>query len=643
MDAFGEAHTGQQAEDLREALKKARRVLEDSQRTAHVGSFEWDIETDEVSWSAELKRIYALERGFDGTVASFLRHVHPEDLARVQRIIDDALNGRGRLIYDHRILRDDGTVRILHTRGDVIRDPVGKPIRVCGCCWDVTDQRAAEEKVERTVSVLQATIDATADGILVVARDGRITLYNQRFTEMWSIADRFARGVDDDALLKYVTDQLTDPETFRHGVQALYDAPEKEDQDILRFKDGRVFERRSLPHRLGGEIVGRVWSFTDITARDRLLQRAVFLADASRLLATLDIERALEAVAHLAVPFLGDACAIELYEQAGARRLVTVTRGKQLTLPPSATDAVRRGEAVTETRDRLTVVALPLAAKKTTMGALLLAADPAAANGRQGIDRSAAEELAARIASAMENARLYRSLQEAIRARDEFLTIVAHEIRGPLTSLHLGAQFLERGLMSEPTRRAAAKIIQREDLRLSRFVKELMEVARIRDGATELQRELVELTSLVRTVVSNFSADLASTRTELKLEVDEEVTGEWDAHRLQQIVEHLLSNALKFGAGGPVTIGVRETEGRAELSVRDEGQGIAADLLERIFDPFERGVSVRHYGGLGLGLFITRTLVEELGGRIRVETEPGKGTTFRVELPLRRRRDDGSA
>ena len=119
----------------------------------------------------------------------------------------------------------------------------------------------------------------------------------------------------------------------------------------------------------------------------------------------------------------------------------------------------------------------------------------------------------------------------------------------------------------------------------------------------------------------------------MELDVPGRVLGRWDAMRLEQVVTNLLSNALKFGAGCPVLVHLEERAGVARLTVRDGGIGMDAGVRGRLFGRFERGVSERHYGGLGLGLFISQQIVRALGGHIHVESEPGQGATFTVELP----------
>ncbi len=240
-----------------------------------------------------------------------------------------------------------------------------------------------------------------------------------------------------------------------------------------------------------------------------------------------------------------------------------------------------------------------------------------------------------------ERERLLEELRRALHARDAFLTVAAHELRTPLTTLGLRLQTLWREARDEAGTRLSQRVLEqaeamrRQVKRLTELVNGFMEVTRLGEGQLPLQLEHVELCALVRQVAAGLAPEAARAGCTLNIETDCEAPGTWDRLRLEQVLIHLLSNALKYGAGRPVHVRVARVEERARLTVRDEGIGIEPEHLPRIFGRFERAVSERHYGGLGLGLYMTRRLVEALGGTVRVESTPGAGTTFTVELPLR--------
>jgi PAS domain S-box-containing protein len=619
--------------EVQRQLARSEQRLEQVERVAHIGTWEWDPERNVVAWSDELYRIYGLDRHqFLGSYEDFLARIHPEDRQQTVEAVFEAFRGTGAIEYDHRIVRPDGGTRLLHTRGEVVKDEWGKPLRMMGVCWDVTERWDATRALERSVSLLRAIVEATADGILVVDGDGRIAAHNKRFLALWHLEPGLVEKDEDAALLSAVGEQLEDPKGFMQRVRELYDHPDAESFDVLRFKDGRVFERYSGPQRLTTGIVGRVWSFRDVTERERLLRQALFLSEASRLLNSLEVEAALESVAQLALPYMGDACAVDLLaDEGGPRRLLSIAREPAQPISVELPRAVFAGHSLMEVAGEVSYLIVPLLAHGALLGAWTFAAP--APRRYQETDLKLAQDLAERSALAIENARLYRRAREALSAREQFVSIAAHEIRGPITAMHLAVQSLRRSAQQGEADKALFGIIEREDRRLARFVDELLDVSRARSGRMHFHLEPVDLGEITRDVTARFGAELARAGSSLTTTVEGPVVGSWDRSRLDQIVTNLLSNAIKFGRGEPIAIEVSGREGKARLVVRDRGIGIRAGMLERIFQPFERAVSARHYGGLGLGLYIVRTIVEGLGGTVRATSAPGQGATFQVELP----------
>jgi signal transduction histidine kinase len=283
---------------------------------------------------------------------------------------------------------------------------------------------------------------------------------------------------------------------------------------------------------------------------------------------------------------------------------------------------------------------VPLLARDRCFGVMtLLSTTPGRRYGPA--DLRLAEELGGRAALALDNARLYAEAQEAIRRRDEFLLVASHELKTPLTSLQMQAQLVERLLRRyqradlAPERIGKAlQIFNRQLARLGHLVDELLDVTRMNAGRLTLERAPVDLADLSREVVERMRRQLADARCRVELDLDEPVVGRWDRSRLEQVLFNLLSNAMKYGAGALVQVGVRRQADRARLVVRDHGIGIAPADQPRIFDRFERAVSVRSFGGLGLGLYIVRRIVAAHGGSVRVESDLGAGAAFIVELPL---------
>jgi PAS domain S-box-containing protein len=235
--------------------------------------------------------------------------------------------------------------------------------------------------------------------------------------------------------------------------------------------------------------------------------------------------------------------------------------------------------------------------------------------------------------------------QEAIRLRDEFISIASHELRTPITSLLLRLDVFARHSDTQGPKDIETYAIRtrRQLARMERLVQELLDVSRLGAGQLTLTKESVDLEELVNNVVDSLAEDLRRAGCEVAVHSAGPLEGRWDRLRLEQVVENLLRNALIYGAGKPITLTIaRGSEGRAVISVEDHGMGIDKAMQDKVFLRFERGVSAHHYGGLGLGLYISRQIVEAHQGTVRVESELDKGSTFIVELPLQSSKTRGT-
>jgi signal transduction histidine kinase len=255
----------------------------------------------------------------------------------------------------------------------------------------------------------------------------------------------------------------------------------------------------------------------------------------------------------------------------------------------------------------------------------------------EAVDLALAEDLATQCSLALESAHLYEEAHRTIEARNAFIAIAAHELRTPLTALTLHVQRLDTLLRREQASEAArekVRTMSRQIWRLSQLVERMLDVGRITTGRLELHQEQVDVAGLVEQVVGFFAEEATRVGSALRVEDTTGLTAWWDRGRIEQALVNLLANALKFGAGHPIEVHV-SSEGRwVRIAVRDHGIGIAPEALERIFERFERAVSSRQYGGLGLGLFLTRQIAESHGGTIHVESHAGDGSTFVLQLPV---------
>lgn len=250
-------------------------------------------------------------------------------------------------------------------------------------------------------------------------------------------------------------------------------------------------------------------------------------------------------------------------------------------------------------------------------------------------------QLASRVAIALENAFLYRQATDAIRVRDNLLSIASHELKTPLTSINLSIDLLRRVAERAPEDRLREEVFKRAESTwqqlqwLSSLVDELLDVTRINAGRLALRVAEFDLGELVDDVIERFEHQFEQAECVVSLDVTGDAKGEWDRARLEQVLVNLLTNAIKYGAGRPVEVRL-EAGDDLTLSVRDFGIGLLPDDRERVFSPFERSTQAHAFQGLGLGLFITQHIVRSHRGSIECASDgPGLGATFTVRLPRR--------
>src|SRR6185369_10651952 len=242
---------------------------------------------------------------------------------------------------------------------------------------------------------------------------------------------------------------------------------------------------------------------------------------------------------------------------------------------------------------------------------------------------------------ASERERLLEDRRRAVAARDEFIAVAAHELRTPLTTLTLVIDHLVAPVLQPTTELGSVQVqiqhllaLKRQVDRLTVLAGEMLDVSRITSGGSlGLRPGPVDLRDLALEVISRFDLEIQRRRVTVVIDAPDSVPGIWDAARLDQVITNLFSNALKYGLGRPIEVSVRAEPSRALLVVRDHGIGIPQEDQARILGPFAHAVAVRHHEGLGLGLWIAREILNANGGRIKVDSRPGEGSTFTVELP----------
>lgn len=255
-----------------------------------------------------------------------------------------------------------------------------------------------------------------------------------------------------------------------------------------------------------------------------------------------------------------------------------------------------------------------------------------------------AEGIATQASVAMDNARLYSRLKDSVRARDEFLSIASHELKTPLTSLKLQTQIRNRKLLKNDINLFSADALKkmfdtdaRQIERLNRLIDDMLDISRISTGKLTLQLETFDMCSLAKDVLDRFSTQMQEAGTEISIDCQGKAEGTWDKFRIEQVITNLLTNAIRYGNQKPIGVKVKTDSGNAIIEVQDRGIGIAEENQKRIFERFERAISPNEISGLGLGLYIVKQIIDMHNGSIEVKSKIGQGSTFIVQLPMKRR------
>lgn len=535
---------------------------------------------------------------------------------------------------------------------------------------------------------LSRLLPAARDAVFEDLRDGLFVLdADDHVVDLNHTAERIVGHRAADVIGRPATEILTGQ------LRACLDA-EPADSDAAECEigegtDARVYQLRSVPlSDPNGEALGRVVVLRDITAYQQAetLLHASFLAEASAELASsLDFEATLQQVAKLAIPALGDWCTVYMLaeDQEICRVAVAYTDGEKAELaqalrkyPPSpvsnqssVAQAMRTGKpiltpvipdsyvgAIAQDAEHLEIMrrlafrssmTVPLEARGDVLGALaFFTSDP----GRRynTTDLALAEDLARRAGLALDNARLYREAQRAIQARDEFLSVAAHELKTPLTTMLGFAQILlkhltpERQLDDDRLVHRALQAIEQQSERLSRLVTRLLDIARIEGGRMAIEPVVTDLVPLIDSVVETMQGTTSDHR--LVTHAPASLRALVDPLRLEQVLTNLIDNAIKFSPrDGEIEIGLSVNSiGMARLTVTDRGPGIPPEGRDRIFDRFYQARSGDLASGMGLGLYICRQIVEQHGGSISAEFPAQGGTRFVVILPINSTRAEPS-
>jgi len=665
------------AAELAAARRHQERLLLFSD-AADEAIWDWNPVTNQIWWAAGIQALLGpaapkVEPGHGWK----LGRIHPADADRVARELDAAARDPNTASWkaEYRFLRANGSWASVEDRAYFLRDREGHALRVVGAMRDVSALRDSAERLQILAEISRTLSQATLSperlyetlartlaermgdscAVRLLSRDGTTVQTAGFFHRDPDLNERLREAVKiPSSAFEGLTGQVL---SSRHGVLIAHASGDDVRRQVVpsRLRDAIPSTATSsllgAPIALRGRVLGALictrkgpepYTEQDATLLQELADRAALaIANAQQQDELRDREERLR----LAV----EATRLGTWELSPGGRLIRCdARCRELLwLPEEGPVPYDRVIQRIHPDHRARAAALLEAAEGGGGAELRVELRTHREGAEHWIEvharRTVSEVLPLhRLIGTMlditERKRTERQLTEAIRARDEFLSIASHELRTPLTPLRLQLETLRRTAeRMAPDDRFLERmdVALRQTQRLSKLVENLLDVSRITSGRMSLELEQCNLSAVAREVAERFQEEASRAGCAIELSLVEDATGMWDRSRLEQVATNLLSNAIKYGPGHPIEVVVSAESERASVAVSDQGIGVDPEDAARIFQRFERAVSARHYGGLGLGLYIARQIAEAHGGQIAVAERPGGGSTFTLTLPRR--------
>lgn len=631
-------------ESTLEALRLSAKRLAEVQRLAHLGSWELDLVTNHGTASLELLHIFGLEPpefevGF--TAQTFIDILHPDDQEWVQQAHAKAVAQGSSLNYETRIVRPDGTVRYLHALGEIIIDDAGQPVRMIGTSQDITERKLAELALQNSEKRFRALVEhnaeaivlANSEGVVVYASPSASEILGTPHDELVGMSGFNALHPDDKArTLQMLGELLQKP-----GTSAFFEARFRHRDGSWRWIEGtgtNLFEEPSVQ--------ALVTNYRDITKRkdaEEALRgsvekfRAIFENTLDAVFITTDGGKFVD-VNPAACKLLG----LSPEELQGRSYSEFQNVNATIGLEQLQDQIAQRGEASGD----LQIVSAKGEIRDVEYFTKM--------NFIPGYHLSVAHDLTERRRG--EHAKIARDVADhANQAKSEFLSRMSHELRTPLNSILGFGQLLQMNAITPDEQEMVGYILKGGE-HLLRLINEVLDIASIEAGKLTFSMEPVFVRDTIQESL-DLVRPIASVRhIEVKSDLDwmDNCHVRADPQRLKQVLLNLLANAIKYNhEGGMVTVSCSElgyqldeaqsrsdpqaSRGRLRISISDTGPGLTSDKIVRLFTPFDRlGAEQGDVEGTGLGLALSRHLMEAMGGTIGVESQQGEGSTFWVEL-----------
>jgi len=553
----------------------------------------------------------------------FIDFVHPDDKELTRKIMDKLVLGIEAFNFINRFRKKDGS----YVWFDWNSTPDISKGKMYAAARDITEKKKAEEQLLEKASLLQATFDSSIGGILVVNKKGKIVVINKRFQALWKIPDEIIATRDDDKALDFVIGQLKEPEKFLDKVKELYNQPEKESFDILEFRDGRVFERYSMPQRLSGEVVGRVWNFIDVTEKKK--------ADEALKSSEHFLDSVVENIPNMI--FVKDAKNLRFvrFNKAGEdllgyKRMELMGKNDHDLFPKTEADFfTNKDKKILESGELLQIEEEPIHTRfkgerilETKKIPIL---DP---YGKPLYLLGISNDITAQKKMLTELDKKTKELQRSNTELEQFAYVASHDLQEPLRTIANYVGLLEESYSESKDEEVKEffKFITSASNRMQTLIRDLLEFSRVGRNPVfdkvDCNKILKEVLDEMNTAIQESGAKITAPLLPVVKGIEIE---------LKRLFQNLISNSIKFrkkNVAPEITIGVTEKEEEFIFSVSDNGIGIDEKFKSKLFIIFQRLPNAREYPGTGIGLATAKKIVNLHNGKIWIESKLNEGSTF---------------
>jgi PAS domain S-box-containing protein len=610
-----------------EALRNSEERLRLATQTGKIGFWDWDIVSNQVSWTDEIYAIHGVNREtFNATLEGFTALIHPEDREAVSRAVEQAVQDDEKYEIEFRAVRPDGEVAWLFTNASVLRED-GRPIRMLGAVMDITQRKATEEALRESNRRFARFMQHLPGLAWIKDLDGRYVFANNAAERAWQqpLAELYGRR----------DEEIFSPEDAAHfrdtDRQAISNAMVLETIEANELEDRlRHFIVRKFPIPNPDGMTSLIGGIAiDITERVKA-EEALRISEQTY--------RAIGELINYGV-WVCDPEGRNIYASESFLKLVGMTQEEcsnfgwgDVLHPDDFQSAIDAWKECVKTGGYWDI-------EHRFRGVdgkwhPILARGVPVRNERGEITAWAGINLDISRLKQVE-----QELREADRRKDEFLATLAHELRNPLAPIRNGLQIMRLVGDDPEALEQARHMMERQLGQMVRLIDDLLDLSRISRGKIDLRKEVVDLSVIVKNAIETARPLIEQLGHEFALKLPPEpVWVEADVTRLAQVFANLLNNATKYTEkGGIISLTVTRHDEEVEVMVKDNGIGIPEQMLGRVFEMFTQvdRPSPKYQGGLGIGLSITKRLVEMHDGQVEARSEgPGLGSQFVVRLPL---------